>query len=376
MTENKPITYYVERYIQGSISGAEWTKLRQLLNLRENEEIVKELMDNQLRLLSQSSDNFPGHTNKIVEAVAASVSQEVAQAAAPVHKVHFLQTAWFRYAAAILILFGVGTWLWRANQHEKPLVQNNTPVNVKNEVLPGGSKATLTLSDGRTITLDSAANGHLAQQPGASIEKTADGLVIYSFNKGLYSGTVSYNTISTPRGGQYQVILPDGSKVWLNAESSIIFPTAFMGHYREVKITGEAYFEVVSNKQKPFIVKTWSDPEERAVKTSLVEGAVKIAQAVLHPNQAYINGKVMPTNIAQDIAWKNGEFNFQDKKFDEVMRQLSRWYDIEVIYPDGIPENEYGGELKRNLTLSQVLKILENSDVTFHLDGRKLTVKP
>ena len=201
--------------------------------------------------------------------------------------------------------------------------------------------------------------------------------------------TISYNKMSTPRGGQYQLTLPDGSVIWLNAESSITYPTVFSGNERKVSITGEVYFEVVKDKSKPFKVIAGDQQievlgthfninaykDEDHVKTSLLEGSVKVNQQILKPGEAFQNGKVNATNVAQDIAWKNGIFNFNNQSLAQVMRQLARWYNLEVVYPEGVPRKEYGGEMGRNLTLSQVLKGLENSGIYFELEGRKLLVK-
>ncbi|MBO9572409.1 MAG: FecR domain-containing protein, partial [Chitinophagaceae bacterium] len=261
---------------------------------------------------------------------------------------------WFRYAAAILIIFGIGAYLWNTLQKNKPLITQIKPVPVKNDILPGSNKALLTLADGSTITLDSAANGQLATQGNSKIIKK-DGVISYSVgqpipshggvvspNGGTGVGSVqrlSYNTMSTPKGGQYQLTLADGTRVWLNAASSITYPTAFNNKIREVSITGEAYFDVAKNKSQPFIVKTNEEqvtvlgtefninayPDEIS-KTSLINGSVKIGAQILQPGEAFINNKIIKTNITQDIAWKNGVFDFNDLNGEQAMRQLSRWY--------------------------------------------------
>jgi ferric-dicitrate binding protein FerR (iron transport regulator) len=196
--------------------------------------------------------------------------------------------------------------------------------------------------------------------------------------------------MSTPRGGQYQLQLPDGSKVWLNAESSITYPITFTGNERKVTISGEVYFEVAKDKNKPFRVSAGdlhvevlgthfninAYADEGSAKTSLLEGSVKIDREILQPGQAYVNGKVIAADVEHDVAWKNGVFNFNDQNLSQIMRQLARWYNLEIEYPQGVPKKEYGGEIGRNLTLAQVLKGLENSGVRFELKGRQLIVKP
>ncbi|HMI63375.1 MAG TPA: FecR family protein, partial [Puia sp.] len=259
-----------------------------------------------------------------------------------------------------------------------------------NKIKPGTQKAMLTLADGTVVALDSTANGKIAQQGATQVVKLASGQIRYqAANATDEEGKDAYNVMSTPMGGQYQLTLPDGSNVWLNAGSSITYPTAFPGNKREVKITGEVYFEVAKDKNKTFRVTTGDQEievlgthfninayaDEDHIKTSLLQGAVKVNKVLLQPGQAFTHGKVEPTNVDQDIAWKNGVFNFNNQTLAQVMRQLARWYDLEIVYPQGIPKKEYGGEIGRNLTLDQVLKGLENSGIHFQLNGRRLIVK-
>ncbi|MEP7259442.1 MAG: FecR family protein, partial [Flavitalea sp.] len=311
---------------------------------------------------------------------------------APISRIHFIRSRFFRYAAAVVLLAGAALYIFnvqRKNQY--PAIAQNVPVKAK-DILPGGQKAMLTLGDGTTIVLDNAANGKIAQQGHTQVLKLANGQLQYEAldnNNAEGSNKISYNTMSTPRGGQYQLTLPDGSNIWLNAESSITYPTAFAGNDRKVKITGEVYFEVAKDKTKPFIVTAGEQQvevlgthfninaytDEGQIKTSLLEGSVKINKEILEPGQAYMNGKISATDVDRDVAWKNGVFNFNDQTLMQVMRQLARWYNLEVAYPQGVPKKEYGGEMGRNLSLDQVLKGLENSGVHFQLTGRRLTVK-
>jgi len=292
-----------------------------------------------------------------------------------------------RYAAAAIILLAFGALLITRNT--KPSVVAVTP-KPPNKIKPGTQKAMLTLADGTVVALDSTANGKIAQQGATQVVKLASGQIRYqAANTTTEQDKVAYNVMSTPMGGQYQLTLPDGSNVWLNAGSSITYPTAFPGNKREVKITGEVYFEVAKDKNKTFRVTTGDQEievlgthfninayaDEDHIKTSLLQGAVKVNKVLLQPGQAFTHGKVEPTNVDQDIAWKNGVFNFNNQTLAQVMRQLARWYDLEIVYPQGIPKKEYGGEIGRNLTLDQVLKGLENSGIHFQLNGRRLIVK-
>lgn len=320
-------------------------------------------------------------------------------------KLKSLRFRWIRYAAAALLLLALGVELYKYSQSEDASQQlaETPPPPVSNDALPGGDKAILTLAGGEQIVLDQAANGELANQGNAKVIKL-DGLLTY--DKTGNKNEVAYHTISTPAGGQYQLVLADGSKVWLNAASSLRFPTSFPGKDRQVELTGEGYFEIARKTTQPFTVtvKTGGGKQgaainvlgthfninayddESAIKTTLLEGSVKLASAsgskLLKPNQ---QGQVSAAgnlaiktdiDIDQIVAWKNGLFNFNNSDLELVMRQISRWYGVEVVY-EGLPERrEFGGEIQRNLNLSQVLKLLETNDVHFKIEGKKLIVKP
>jgi hypothetical protein len=307
-----------------------------------------------------------------------------------VHRIHFLKTSWFKYAAAILLMIaGIAVYYSVTNTSatENQMVQN-IPSAKQPDVSPGFNRAVLTLSDGQKILLDSAASEIITD--GTLSIKNIDGQLVYASGGTLAtalpgepagrqageeraSGSmVALNTMTTPKGGQYQLTLADGTKVWLNAASSITYPTTFTNKTREVSITGEAYFEVAKNTAKPFIVKTPQEDitvlgtqfnvnayaDEPAMKTSLVEGAVKVGAKLLRPGQAYVDGRVMHTNIEQDIAWKQGYFYMQGADIKTVMRSIIRWYDVDVKYKGNI-SSTFRVQISRNTPLSDVLKILE-----------------
>lgn len=316
-------------------------------------------------------------------------------------------------AAAVILLVGLGLLLWLrpGGKKEAPVV------NVfKNEVAPGGNKALLTLADGTIIVLDSAEKGALASQGNARIIKVDVGLLSYKAGpagagarnvgsngaapqKGAFP--VYYNTISTPAGGQYQVVLADGTKVWLNAESSLKFPTEFQDTVRTIALTGEAYFEVASNKSRPFRVKVGGMEvevlgtkfnlngyaDEAAVKTTLLEGAVKLvkgaASLLLKPGeQGQSEGTGAPfilvknADVEQAVAWRYGHFSFEGADVYTVMRQISRWYGVQVRYEGSPTRALFGGEIERGLNLTQVLAGLSKTNVHFRLEGKTLTVLP
>ncbi|MRG45409.1 DUF4974 domain-containing protein [Chitinophaga sp. SYP-B3965] len=311
----------------------------------------------------------------------------------PVHQVHFLRRRPFRYAAAALLLLSAGTYFYTTHQNKAPQLANTNVI-----IAPGREGAILTLADGSQVVLDSLGNGVVANQSGVQV-LLQNGQLAYD---GSSKETV-YNTITTPKGRQFRLQLPDGSKVWLNAASSVKYPTTFAGKERRVELTGEAYFEVAKNADHPFKVKAGdatevevlgtsfninSYPDETTIRTTLLDGAVRLnayqqsqilkpgQQAVVKPAKAQLE-LVNNADLDKVMAWKNGLFNFEDASLEEVMRQLERWYDIEVTYAKGIPAIRFGGEINRQNTLQDVLQILEKSNVHFRFeDSRKLVVIP
>lgn len=303
------------------------------------------------------------------------------------HRVHFLKTTWFRYAAILLLIVGTATYLYNIQSPQEVAVQH-TPSKQPTDIPPGGNKATLTLSDGSIIVLDSAHNGSLASQGNTTIIKLDAGKLEYQGNQ--LAGETGYNKISTPNGGQYQIVLSDGTKVWLNAASSIRFPATFGKGDRIVEITGESYLEVVSDKSRPFIVKTAQNSirvlgtrfnvhayaDEAEEKISLAEGSIQVGKVLLKPGQAYAAGQVASSNLEQDLAWKHGIFDFNKVTIQQAMSQIARWYDVDVIYEKNIPTITLGGKMRRNMTLSEVLEFVEGLGVHYTLNDRELIIKP
>ncbi|RFS19230.1 DUF4974 domain-containing protein [Chitinophaga silvatica] len=315
-------------------------------------------------------------------------------------RIYLFRSKIFRYTAAAVLVLGLATIFWKYERKEGLQPGENIPLAKTAPIAPGKDGAILTLADGSQVVLDSAGNGLVAKQNGASIV-LQNGQLAYN-PAGSDHGATEYNVVSTPKGRQFRLVLPDGSRVWLNAASSIRYPTAFDNRERRVILQGEAYFEIAANEKVPFKVTTDKTTEievlgtrfnvnaytnENAIRTTLLEGAVKLhafQQAViLKPGQqaAVRPAKAMLTvtdkiNTEQVLAWKNGLFDFEDVSIDEVMRQLERWYDIEVVYEKGIPPTRFGGEINKQNTLQDVLQILEGSNVHFQLNGRKLIVMP
>lgn len=309
-------------------------------------------------------------------------------------KVFFVRNSWLRYAAAIILFIAIGGYWWTLTSKPKT-VSIDAPVSVsKIDLPPGGNKATLILADGSTIILDSAANGTLARQGAVQILKNGNGELEYKplGNLQKANGEASYNTMRTPVGGQYKLQLPDGSRVWLNAESSITYPTSFTGKERIVTVTGEAYFEVAKNKNMPFKVRV-NDAKEIEVlgthfnvnayreasgaTTTLLEGSVKIANSILKPGEAYRNGIVEKVDTSKAVAWKNGLFDLNNLPLKQLLPEIARWYDVEIVYEKNIPDIKLWGKMGRDLNLSQVLVGLREMDVHCRLEnGRRLIILP
>jgi transmembrane sensor len=277
------------------------------------------------------------------------------------------------------------------------------------DIPPGRQGAILTLSDGKQVVLDSLGNGVVATQNGTQVI-LKNGQLAYDA-AGKSTGAIAYNTMSTPKGRQFQVTLPDGTRVWLNSASSITYPTSFAGNERRVEITGEAYFEVAhlfpvgGGKGRgpiPFKVKINDQAEvevlgthfninayhdESNIKTTLLEGSVKVTggsdRAFLQPGQqaqVTLSEKikiVKDADIEKVMAWKEGLFNFEGLGIEEVMRQLARWYDIDVVYGKEVPDIKFVGEMSKNVSLSDLLSGLKGIGVHFRIEQeRRLVILP
>jgi transmembrane sensor len=317
---------------------------------------------------------------------------------------------WWRVAAAAVLIGAIATatifFAERKARVQAPAVAGQKQILSPTDKQPGSNKAVLTLADGSNIALDSVHTGSLMRQGNAQVLKLADGRLGYKVLEGNSPGTVAYNILSTPKGGQYRLTLPDGSQVWLNAASSIRYPTAFTGPDREVEITGEAYLEIAKDPAMPFRVQTVNrlgdaDPmtievlgthfnvnaysDEDAVRTTLLEGSVKIKKGnksgLLRPGQ---QAQLQPTgefrwipevDVEQVTAWKNGVFEFDGEQLPVIMRQIARWYDVEVEYEGKVPTEPFTGRVSRNTSLSGVLKILKLSDIEVTINNNKIIVR-
>jgi len=308
---------------------------------------------------------------------------------------------WYKVvAAAIILLLFVGGYFYLS--HNRTYNKSRTGEQIvarKNVLLPGGNHAILTIAGGGKIVLDNASNGLLTKQGTTSVVKLSDGKLAYNGSTEKAS-TTEYNTISTPRGGQYQVELPDGTNIWLNSASSLKFPTAFNRKDRSVELEGEAYFEVAQNASMPFYVtangvrvnvlgtkfNVNAYTDEPNAKITLLQGSVKVqvdqAGSLLKPGQQarVVAGKIdliKKADLDEAMAWKNGKFHFNNASIETVMRQLSRWYDIEEVRYEGArTANTFTGDIDRDYSISDALKILELSNVHFRIEDKKIMVLP
>lgn len=381
--------YLFSRYLHKTYSAAEKQEFLQLLDEPANAAAL-EALNAAVETLPQTGMVMDEAATDAVRQALLAVTAQKKTTLKAVPPLRFMRMPAWRYAAAILVLAGIGLTWWYMQRpvHTGPRAQAE---RFKNEVAPGHTGAVLTLSNGRQIVLDSAGNGLLTKDGQVNLVKK-EGEIVY---EGA-SGEALYNHIATANGRQWQLTLGDGSRVWLNAASSIHYPVAFSGAVREVEITGEAYFEVAKDAAHPFRVKLGAQTvevlgtnfninaysNEGVIKTTLLEGKIKMGNRIITPGQQLqVNAagqtKLVPNaDTEQAVAWKNGLFQFDNADLPSVMRQLTRWYNVDVRYPAQMPQRSFGGAIQRSLPLTKVLAILEDNDVTFTVQGDTITVLP
>lgn len=395
MNNRQEFTLLFKRYLANECSEKEEQVFLELIRSGEHEAFFKDLIDSELK---QEPDPQFKELPQVKEDLAQTKRQILLQINAGKIQQHpAKKRLWLKIAAIFLLC--TGAIFFKVHLDKQ---------NLQADVEPGGNKAILTLADGSEIILDQAGKGNLARQAGVQIVKTTNGQLVYTVkessdsSKGISENLT--NTISTPRGGQYQVNLPDGTRVWLNAASSLKFPLSFATlKERKVELKGEAYFEVEKDAARPFIVQSDrqtvqvlgthfninSYEDEPDVKTTLLEGAVKVTalngakaeQAFLKPGQqARISSGSKPINVLRvdpmvEVAWKNGQFFFENESIENIMKQISRWYDVEVVYEDEVTGKTVWGSVTRYANVSKVLAVLElTGEIHFKIEGRRITV--
>lgn len=400
------LKYLLEKYLANSCSQEELDML--LASVSEN------AGSDELRLTLEAFWEQVRGEKPTPEVDAAALFQAILQREGEFGRKRRLRRRQARYRAvalsavlAIAAAWGIVLMLRPAPPTPvKPIVAAHS--RFKNDVQPGGNKAVLVLANGQTIVLDSANNGMLATQGGMKVIKLSNGQLAYRAGQGDQDSPPVYNTISTPRGGQYELVLQDGTRIWLNAESSIRFPTVFTGKDRSVELSGEAYFEVAPRAANPFKIymlnqspgteksrkeidvlgtkfNVMAYEEEKVIRTTLLEGAIEVGDEsgkdLMKPGQqAEWQPAMSGVRITDDadidaaVAWKNGFFSFDRSDIRTIMRQLSRWYDLKVTYKDAGTAKTFWGGIQKDLPLSDVLRILEKSGVEFSIDGKNVIV--
>lgn len=398
MADQEKLQQLFNKYLLRECTPREVEELVSLLKGKNAGDILSPRMQELWNQIRQNPQTYPVDWERMYQ----QIQQEVPSADGRRAKVRRMSIRVAAAIAGIVILSG-GWYLWSKNLSLRK--ENILVASVRlHDVPPGGNKAVLTLANGATIILDQAANGTLTKQGNSQVVKLDSGELAYqpSQNNSI-KGSLQYNILATPRGGQYQLRLSDGTKVWLNAASSIRFPTAFTGKERQVEITGEAYFEVAQDAYKPFIVtvrnmqvmvlgtqfnvNAYSD--ETVIKTTLVEGKVKVQSLnsqgnsdVMTPGQQIQlekNGQmklIRDADVSEEVAWKNGLFVFHNDDLPAIMRRLARWYKVEVAYKNSkVPVSHFTGAIRRQENISKVLNMLElTGGANFDIEGRTIIV--
>jgi len=399
MANQERLKYLFQRYVDRIETSGELEELLLLIETGEYREEIERLLDDALPGLTQTARLDDEHSEQLFLAIRRQM-----EGGRVVKVTKTRRWGWVAAASVILLALTGGAYFW--SKQEVQLPQAPAVVKLEEVQAPQATKAMITLSDGRTVSLDSIASGMLAQQADVTVTKTADGRIVYSGN----AVEMAYNTLTNPKGSMIiDMILADGSRVWLNAGSSVTYPVAFAGNERKVTITGEAYFEVAAAHKAgdkssfiPFIVQKGNIQvevkgthfninaydDEAEVKVTLLEGRVNVSradaaekqEAALMPGKQARCGKTGKIAVAADVdldevmAWKNGLFDFSNADIRMIMRQIGRWYDLDISYEGTIPQREFSGKMPRNTQLSNVLKILEQSNIHFRMEQNRIVV--
>lgn len=380
-----------EKYLKGICTPQEEILLKEYQDkyVLSNPQWIPETMGDEAKIKKQ-----------LFEMLQASIQSEVEV------KTNVAKFKWRYTLAAAVILVFISFAIYFANpntpSYKQNIVVKRTKI-VKNEILPGSNKAVLTLADGSKIILDNAKRGVLTKQGNTSITKSKDGMLVYNFRNNGANAEVpnALNTIAIPRGGKYEIVLPDGTKVWLNSSSTLTFPTLFTGSERAVQLSGEAYFEVAKNKDIPFKIRLNNNNEVKVlgthfnimaydddpeIKTTLLEGSVKLtnnsSNVMLVPGQQGVTGRknhvafrVGNVNTEETIAWKNGKFMFVNEDLKSIMKKISRWYDVDVNYADNLTDRNFTGTISEFRDVSEVLRLLElTGAIHFKIEERRIYV--
>jgi transmembrane sensor len=390
--QEERITYLLRQFADNQSSPEEISEMLHLLKKEEESPELESLVNRLGGEIRQEARDYPANWEKMW--------MHIRDRKPHTNKVRHITWRRIAVAASMAGLIGLGGYYLFLKNPEKPtqMVTTGSSTNIK---APATNRAMITLANGERVYMDSASTGQLAVQGNVTLVKLANGAIAYHTSPGEAAKSITYNTLFNPRGSRVAAMtLMDGSKVWLNAGSSVTYPIAFVGKERKVSVTGEAYFEVAPDKTKPFYV-TRGDvqvqvlgthfnvnayDDEDHIKVTLLEGSVKVTtgvsqqQTMLVPGQqAQISQSIIQrtnqVDLEQVMAWKNGFFHFGSTNLPDLMKQLSRWYNLEVVYEGSMPVRQFGGEISREADLSQVLQILNESKVKCRMEGRKLIVE-
>lgn len=380
MTEQR-LAYLLSRHLENSLTAEEQAEWETALHDPELREQLNQLIDS--RYYNVKEDELqslsPERRENIIHDIFAHQNH-----VRPIRR-------WLSIAASILLIIGLGGYFLLKSK----LPTQQSEQTAKQDIPPGHNQATLTLAGGQKIILTKGLKGLVAKQGQTAINANANNI---TYRASQPEQSISYNTLSTAKGEQspYPLVLADGTKVWLNAESSITFPTAFNNKERIVKLTGEAYFEVKHNAQQPFKVETAGQvvedigthfnvnaySNEPVIQTTLLEGGVRVNGVQLQPGQqariatGTTQVRLYTVDAEAVVAWKNGLFEFDNTPLEAVMRQLARWYDVNVIYEGNIPDRAFTGKLYRNINASQLLDVLTYNKIHYRINGKTLTIMP
>lgn len=403
LPDRSRLTHLFHQYLENRISPGELKELFRYIREAEQDDLLQDEIVQVFRQIQ------PGKGSGQVdwETMFSKIVRLPEKAAyRPVRKTRRL----WRNAAAVFLLLIAGSGVFLHFHHRSPDVATREvtdPGNGETDIMPGGNRAVLILADGGQVQLDSINNGKLASQGSISVIKAGSGSLTYRpeadgtrEQEGAQNkpGSTAYNELVTPRGGQYQLTLSDGTKIWLNAASSIRYPVAFSGRERNVEVTGEVYFEVAHDAKRPFTVRVGNEiiedlgtrfnvnayPDEPAMRMTLLQGGIRMRNIILRPGEQAIitkSGRMTVKETAdanKAIAWKNGFFAFDNASLETVMRKLSRWYDIDVVYEPGVNNDQrFSGRIDRGLALTQVLNGLKQTKAHFRIEAsRKVVILP
>jgi transmembrane sensor len=395
--DSQRIAELILKHLRQQMTSQDVEELQQWLDeSHENLSLFESIADEQS--LIEQLHEFHEAKKNTWERISTGISNE--RKTARIRRIYRSMSA----VAAVLLLVAGGIY-WMNKPTVNAIAHHSPPAAqlTLDDVKAGDNKATLKLGDGSIMQLTGAQNGTLATEKGMQIVKKEDGQLEYRAVSTINDQTanVSYNSITTPRGGQYKVVLSDGTKAWLNAASSISYPVAFAGPDRKVSITGEVYFEVSKDPRHPFKVNVAGKGEievlgtqfnvnayddEATINTTLLEGRVRVrsllssSSATISPGQQarISNAGIFSINnhvdTSQVMAWKNGQFNFRSADIETLMRQAARWYDVDIVYENEKPKDKFSGKINRQVTLGKLLTILEYSEVRVRLEGRRLFI--